>query len=305
MGMIRRGIGFGWSGVAALTGLVLPGECAGCGGPGGGFAGSAGGSPGRNSGRIPGSSPGNGYRGGSSGVCATCASVLTGRPFPVRLPQGRTGLQAVYALSRYQDPVSELVIAQKEHGRLDLARPLGRALATVVEAVLAETLFAGTVPGGAIPAETVLGRTVPAGAVQIDTASEEPVFLVPIPSSKAAERRRGQDPVLRMARVAAASLRRAGIRAEVLRALRHNRIVADQVGLSSRDRMANLAGSMSVGAAARRVLSGPSPGFTVLLDDVCTSGATLLEGARALRSIPGLDAPVRRPAAAVLAGPVR
>jgi hypothetical protein len=62
---------------------------------------------------------------------------------------------------------------------------------------------------------------------------------------------------------------------------------------------------MAVTAAARRVLAGPEPVFAVLLDDVCTSGATLLEGARALRTVAGLDAPGRRPGAAVLAGPAR
>jgi len=265
MGVVRRGIRSARAGVAALADLALAGECAGCG-------------------ELSAS--------GGSGLCPGCAAVLAGRPFPVRVARGRSQLPVVYALSRYQEPLSGVIIAQKEHGRLDLARPLGQGLAAVIEAALADEALTDAV----IPA--TLAHTP---AMLADTPR---VLLIPVPSAKAAERRRGQDPVLRMARVAAARLRQRGLRAEVLRALRHNRVVADQVGLSRAARAANLAGSMGATAAGRRVLPA-GPLVVVLLDDVYTSGATLTEAARAVRAVPGFRASGGRLVAAVLAGPTR
>jgi len=278
MGAFRQGIGLARAGIAMLTDLALAAECAGCGDPG-----------------PVGPTPNRAGRAGPRGLCPGCATALTGMPFPVRRVRGRANLSVVYALARYQEPLSELIIAQKEHGRLDLARPLGQGLAAVIEAALADC--------AADPAAASPASAAPASAAPVAPAFAR-VLLVPVPSSKAAERRRGQDPVLRMARVAAARLRRRGVPAEVLRALRHNRAVADQVGLSGAARAANLAGSMSVTAAAGRVLAG-RPLVAVLLDDVYTSGATLTEAARALRSAPGFRASGGRLAAAVLAGPAR
>jgi predicted amidophosphoribosyltransferase len=295
MGTIRRGWDFVRAGFAELTDLALPAECAGCGGAGGraearGEVASGGVAP---SGPLR----DNVLRLGSSSVCSGCAVALAGPPFPVRRERGsgRGNLPVVYALAPYREPVSELIIAQKEHGRLDLARPLGRGLAAAVAAALADS---------AVSLADLVGGDDTAQTTQMAASSPPRVLLVPIPSSKAAERRRGQDPVFRMARAAAAGLRRRGVSVGVLRALRHNRVVADQVGLSRQARAANLAGSMSVTAAGRRVLSGQAF-VAVLLDDVYTSGATLAEAARALRTAPGFGGSGSRLAAAVLAGPVR
>jgi predicted amidophosphoribosyltransferase len=267
MGAIRRGIRSARAGVAALADLALAGECAGCS-------------------ESLASGHGGGDGSGGGGLCPACAAVLAGRPFPVRVIRGRSHLPVVYALSRYQEPLSGVIIAQKEHGRLDLARPLGRGLAAVIEAALVDDAL-DPAPGDPTP------------------LSDTPrVLLIPVPSAKAAERRRGQDPVLRMARVAAARLRHRGLRTEVLRALRHNRAVADQVGLSRAARAANLAGSMGATATGRRVLSS-GPLVAVLLDDVYTSGATLTEAARAVRAVPGFRDSGGRLVAAVLAGPTR
>jgi predicted amidophosphoribosyltransferase len=154
----------------------------------------------------------------------------------------------VHALAAYLDPVPEIIIAQKEHGRLDLAKPLGLELARAAEAA---------------------------------AAGADPFWLVPVPSTHAATVRRGQDPMLRMARVAAARLRTSGRAVAVLPALTHRRRVADQVGLGSRARAENLDGALAVRASSARLL-GERP--VVLLDDVMTSGATLAEAARALRA---------------------
>jgi predicted amidophosphoribosyltransferase len=208
-----------------LADLVLPAECAGCGRTGGADV--------------------------SEGLCGTCAFALDGPPTAVRPARRPAGLPRVHALAPYREPVPDIVIAQKEHGRLDLARPLGRRLARA------------------------------ALAASPDAA---PVWLVPAPSARAAVRRRGQDPVRRMARVAAAELRALGRTANVLVALRHSREVTDQVGLTHEQRAQNLAGALAVRrAAAARLALRP----VVLVDDVMTSGATLADAARAIRTAGG------------------
>jgi predicted amidophosphoribosyltransferase len=208
-----------------LADLILPAECAGCG-------------ESRSRSALP-------------GLCTLCALSLSGPPVPARPPRGDEGfvrMPPVHALAAYLDPVPEIIIAQKEHGRLDLARPLGQELARAAEAA---------------------------------AAGADPLWLVPVPSTRAATVRRGQDPMLRMARVAAARMRASGRAAAVLPALTHRRKVADQAGLGRRARAENLDGALAVRASSARLL-GERP--VVLLDDVMTSGATLAEAARALRA---------------------
>jgi predicted amidophosphoribosyltransferase len=273
---VLRALGAGLSGLADLA---LPGECAGCSGCVGAGLGRA-------------------------GLCAGCAAVLGRGPVPVRPSRGRARLPVVYALGGYREPLSDLIIAQKERGRLDLATPLGSALAGVVVAALADGRADPGRPIAGEDPDPAAGQGFRGGPGAAGGSDGRSIFLVPIPSAKSAERRRGQDPVLRMARVAAARLRRTGVRAEVLRALRHRREVSDQVGLSLAERARNLAGAMAVTAAGQRALA-VGPRVVVLLDDVCTSGATLAEGARAVAVVPGFGSSGGRVIAAVLAGPVR
>lgn len=110
-----------------------------------------------------------------------------------------------------------------------------------------------------------------AGAVAL-LAPPPTALLVPVPSSPAAVRARGHDHARRLAREAA---RRSGLQARPL--LVPRRAVADQAGLDARRRAANLAGAL----AARGRLDGL---VAVVVDDVVTTGATLVEAARALRA---------------------
>ncbi|HEX2362599.1 MAG TPA: phosphoribosyltransferase family protein [Jiangellaceae bacterium] len=199
------------------------------------------------------------------GVCAGCAGPA-GLLCPacrrqlatsarVLLDRHTAGIPVVSGCA-YGGSVRNTVLAHKERGRLGLARPLGDALAASIDEVL----------------------TACRGADD----EHRTVALVPAPSMQAATRRRGHDPLLRVARRARVVLRRGGSDCEVVPALRHVRRVSDQAGLSQGARTANLHGSMTVRATAVSRLVGRC---VVVVDDVVTTGSTLAEAARALRHV--------------------
>jgi predicted amidophosphoribosyltransferase len=187
-------------------------------------------------------------------LCPECRAALSGAaPSRVRPEPEPPGLPVVHAAARYTDEVRAALLAHKERGALALAAPLGAALAGAVRAGLQE------------PRARVGG----------------PVLLVPVPSARAAVRARGHDPARRIALAAAGELRRGGTAAQVLAVLRQRRAVADQSGLNSRQRLANLAGALAVAPGGARLLQG---GPIVLVDDLMTTGASLSEAARAVRA---------------------
>lgn len=171
-----------------LVDLVLPRYCVGCGEPG-------------------------------VALCTRCGA---GDPVTVAL-DGLT----VTAAAPYEGGLRVALIAYKERGRRDLARPLRALLRTVLP---------------------------PPGAV-----------LVPVPSTMAARRARGGDHVRRLVHNAVPAL-------ELVRDVR------DSAGLNVAARAANL-------TAAMRARPPEQPGrLAVVVDDIVTTGTTVREAARALRS---------------------
>ncbi|WP_327290889.1 ComF family protein [Streptomyces sp. NBC_01198] len=196
-------------------------------------------------------------------LCERCRGLLGGassvrRVRPVPEP---AGLPPVYAAGRYGDEVRAVLLAHKERGVLGLARPLGTALAAAV------------------------GPLGVAGTV----------LLVPVPSARRAVARRGHDATARMARAAAAVLRRQGTPARALTALRQGRAVADQSGLDGAGRLANLSGAVEAAGACVALLAAAP---VVLVDDLMTTGTSLSVAAEAVTVAGG-----RVAGAAVVAGP--
>ena len=94
--------------------------------------------------------------------------------------------------------------------------------------------------------------------------------LIPIPGSKRAIRKRGRDFILEITRELS---RRTGI--EQVNGLMINRRLLDQSGLSALDRKRNL-------NLAFDYQGGEIHGHLILVDDLVTTGSTLLEAKRAL-----------------------
>lgn len=160
-------------------------------------------------------------------LCASCLAQLS-----AQTPRRRSapGLDIRSAVS-FEGVAARAVRALKEDGRTGLARPLGR----------------------------LVGRAV------VDAGWEGGV-LVPVPSSRAALRRRGYA-------VPELLARRSGL--PVRRMLRTARIAADQRALGREDRARNVTGTL----AGRAVEPGCA---VVVVDDVVTTGATLREAQRVL-----------------------
>ncbi|MEI5584936.1 MULTISPECIES: ComF family protein [unclassified Agromyces] len=175
-------------------------------------------------------------------VCDACLLRLAPAPVRVVRDGGAAGepLEA-WAGLEYADVAASVIRSMKDAQRTDAAA----ALAPALRAALAAACAAADGRPGPVPLEIAV-----------------------VPSTRAARRERGYDPVLLL-------LGRAGFRAaRVLRA-RDGRV--DQAQLGRDARRANAAGSMApLGRLDGRAF--------VLVDDVVTTGSTLAEAVRAIRS---------------------
>ena len=117
-----------------------------------------------------------------------------------------------------------------------------------------------------------MGQKLGTLLLEFDFLGGPEVFLVPVPSSRANYIKRGYKPSVILAKAAARSAAKGIFR--VSDSLRFSRVVEDQAKLQTAGRAMNLAGSM----VANQSLVGRK---VILVDDIVTTGATLLESARA------------------------
>ena len=183
-------------------------------------------------------------------LCRECESALLGSPrlhAPTPTPPmwPRTWVIAPYAGS-----TRAAITAWKERGRRDVAGHLACALTQAIAAAS---------EGGSQP---------PLSAFSV----------IPIPSSRASRRHRGEDAWGRVVSMAVDMIRRAGESVELDRVLRLGRQPRDQSALNAVERFVNLDGAME---CARQ----PRHASVVVVDDIVTTGSTLAEATRALRAV--------------------
>ena len=178
--------------------------------------------------------------------CEACARELAMGPDAPRVvcPRVDPGVP-VFALGRYAGARRQAIVAMKDRGRTDLSAPLARAVALGVHRLLVWGLL------------------------------DVPLTIVPAPTRSWAARRRGGDPVTRIATLATA----AHPHVTVVRALRMKALARDSAGLGSAARERNIAGRVLL--TRRRV---PAGGEVLLVDDIVTTGATARESVRVLQT---------------------
>jgi predicted amidophosphoribosyltransferase len=181
--------------------------------------------------------------------CADCAAQLAVGPGEPRLASPRLDPQVpVFALGRYAGARRQAIVAVKEHGRTDLIAPLALTLAVALQRLLCWRML------------------------------DSPLTIVPAPTRRSAARRRGGDPIGRIA--VAASAGHPGV--TVAPALRMRALTRDSVGLGSGARERNIAGRVLLNRRRLPVAAGRG-GDVLIVDDVVTTGATLAESVRVLR----------------------
>lgn len=168
-------------------------------------------------------------------LCSSCRRALAPRVAVHHI----AGFGPVWAGLEYDGVARSSILALKEQGRTGLATALSVPFAAALTAALAEH------PG----------------------TDGSPTHVVAVPSSRAARRRRGFEPVGLLGG-------RAGIR--FLRVFEPARPHAVQKGLGVAARGQNLDGVF--------VLARSVPHRVVLVDDVVTTGSTLAAAARVLRA---------------------
>lgn len=182
------------------------------------------------------------------GLCRSCGAAIRPDPrvaWPTPTPPALRGPDVTpIAAGVNAGVLRAALIAWKEQGRFGLTTPLAHLLAASVVEL------------------TPVGTSI---------------LLVPVPTSRRSKRSRGSDVVDELARESVRLLRKVGVDVRVEQALTYARSTADQSGLDSSARSANLSGAFRL----RRGTLG-TPGQVIVIDDILTTGATVGEAVRVL-----------------------
>lgn len=188
-----------------------------------------------------------------------CPCAICGRPpaalcesckteIALDLHEVRRGSLVGWAATRYEAVAADSIVAYKDQGYASLSGVMANLLQPALEAALGGT---GQSPGL--------------------------VTICPMPSKRASFLRRGFNPTELFSRQAAKQMRMPSAPTDALRVVGD---VADQASLDHDGRLANLQGALraSVWFKGRSVL---------LVDDIVTTGASLIEAARAIEAVGG------------------
>jgi predicted amidophosphoribosyltransferase len=168
-------------------------------------------------------------------LCVECSAALAPR---VEMRAIDSWSRPVVSALRYEGRARQVLLAYKDRSRTDVAAALS------------------------VPFAAAIARA---------RDGQQGALLAPIPTSRAAYRRRGYDPVQLLLKRSRCSPRRVLARA---------RSTGVQKSLTLADRAENLAGAL----VARRDLDGET---FIIVDDILTSGATIREAVRAITAARG------------------
>lgn len=193
------------------------------------------------------------------------------------------GMPSTWSAAPYAGVLGSAIVAWKDADRPDVTPVLAAQLARAMAQALADS-----------------------PSVLASISAGRPLVLVPVPSRPKSVRSRGRWPVAEMlAEVQLRTHRSPGVVS--CPALRVKNGGRDQAGLDRADRARNVREAMMVRPQHAAVVDGAP---CLLLDDIVTTGSTLAEAARALRSggastvvAATVAATVRRTAIACAEGP--
>lgn len=184
-------------------------------------------------------------------VCPSCALTLNRTAHQVFVKGvGACGFK-ITATAYYEGPAQKILIAAKERNQVALIPVIAKATLAAVLSLL---------------------DPVPLSA---------PLALVPVPSRSSNLRLRGYHLVLQISELVAAQLRMQLVDIQVLPILKHVRVVNDQSRLSAKQRAINLQNAFT---SSSDYGSNQKVREMIIVDDLVTTGSTLIEARRALLS---------------------
>lgn len=182
---------------------------------------------------------------GNLALCEMCQEPWSNKPRKI------TGESfPVFTKAIYDDAAAKIVLLAKESGLKSAQEILASSLADATLALLSN-----------------------------QEISDGRINLVPIPSSRRAQSRRGEDFLYQLTKLTKVKLSKAAplFDFQVCKLLKPIKSIKDQSGLRESERNLNLSGAFSAGSKL------PEANQVVILDDVVTTGSTLREAYRALK----------------------